>query len=60
MIRIRLFLWTEEKLGDQLSKALLALGHVLDYAGLSSGHKGTGTVIVVALSGQGLRGWLGL
>lgn len=60
MIRTHLFLWATEKFSDQLSKAVLASGHVLGSAGPCSGHTVISTVVTVVLTGQGLHSWLGL
>ena len=59
MIGSHLFLWAAE-LSDQISKALLASGHVLGSAGPCSGLRVSSTVVTVVLPGQGIDGWLGL
>lgn len=51
---------TAGKLSHHLSKALLALCHVLGSAGPCSGHNVISTVIIAVPQGQGLHGWLGL
>ena len=58
MIGTHLFLWAAEKLSDQISKALLASGHVLGSAGPCSGLRVASAVSLWCSLGKELMaGW---